>query len=375
VLVVGGGLLLDSLRALRDMRLGIDPEGVIEATLDPGTQHYDSARADGLYRDVRSAAGSLPDVAAAGLARWPVLGMARSGGAVRPEGTDPKDPRAINVWFNVVSPGLFAAVGLPLVQGRDFQAEETDPMPGRPSVAILSASAAARLFPDGHVLGRRVILGSTAPRVAEVVGVVADARLLSVKEGEGSGLFEPMGQRPMQWATLYVRGRRGTPSSRELDAAVARIDPSIPLYDVQPLTRRVDQSLGLERLLARVTGWFAALALLLAGVGIYAVMSTVVHGRTRELGVRLALGADQDGVRSMVLWEGLRVALIGIAIGALAATQMGGLISKRLWGVQPLDPTVFLASAGTLLVAAALASWGPAVRATRVDPVRALRVE
>jgi putative ABC transport system permease protein len=115
--------------------------------------------------------------------------------------------------------------------------------------------------------------------------------------------------------------------------------------------------------------------LLLAGVGIYAVTTTAVQGRTRELGVRLALGADRGSVRSMVLRDGLAVAALGVLGGALASTQLVGLLARRLWGVQPLDPTVFLASAGTLLAAAALACWVPAWRATRIDPARALSVE
>jgi predicted permease len=375
VLVVGAGLTLDTMRALRGIRLGVDPERVLEATLDPTTQHYDDARARELYQDVLAAANGLPSVSVAALARWPVLGTAQSSGRARPEGTPRETPDALTVNVNVVSPGFLRAVGIELTEGRDFLPAEMYAVPGATGVALLSAAAAARLFPDGSAVGRRIDMGNTTPRILTVVGVMGDARLLSVKQGEGVWVFEPLGQRPVEWATLLLRGAKVRPTPRDVEAMMARVDPDIPLYDVQPLTTRVNQSLGLERVLARSTGLFAALALLLAGVGIYAVTTTAVQGRTRELGVRLALGADRASVRSMVLWDGVRVAVLGVLLGVLASTQLVDVLQRRLWGVQPLDPTVFMASAGTLIVAAALACWTPAWRATRIDPMRALRVE
>jgi predicted permease len=149
---------------------GGDPESVLEASIDPSTQHYDDAAARALYQDVLEAARALPSVSVAALARWPVLGGSRSGSRARPEGTDRDDPRAVSVWWNVVSPGFLSASGVELIEGRDFLPSETWPLPGTPGVAILSAAAAAHIFPEGTAVGRRIDVGVNTPRIPQVVG-------------------------------------------------------------------------------------------------------------------------------------------------------------------------------------------------------------
>jgi len=343
-------------------------------SFDPQTQGYTVADQERFFRDLLDGARAMGGAAAVGLARLPIQGGARTGGPGRPEGLPRDDPRAVSLSTNLVSPGFIDAVGLELIEGRDFRMDEIYRGAGLPGVALVSEAAARGMFADGSAVGQRVDLGFGTPRIVEIVGVFRDARLYSVKEGADAFLFEPLGQRAVPAATLYVRGAGDrAPSLEGVEALVADLDPALPAFDVQPLSRRVDVGMTVERILARLVGLFAGLALLLAAVGIYGVMATAVHGRTRELGVRLALGASGDSVRSMVLVDALRVTVIGVAAGALASTQLTQLIGTRLWGVRPLDPIVFGVAAGTLVVAAAAAAWVPARRATRVDPVAALR--
>jgi putative ABC transport system permease protein len=385
VLVVGSALLLDTLRALRELPLGFEPEAVLEATVDPAAQGYDIARVETLYRGLLDESVGAPGIVAAGLAQFPVMGGGRGGGSARPEGLPADDPRALNVSPNRVSHGLLAAVGLELIEGRDFRPDELFTGGTGPEVAILTEAVARHMFPGESAVGQRIDRGNRTPRIVEVVGVVGDARLVALLEPVAPMVFEPFGanarganllsnaNRPT--ATFYFRGRDSSePSAQAVGSLIARFDPTLPPYDVQPLSRRVDVALTTERLLARITALLGALALMLASIGLYAVMSSAVHGRTRELGVRRALGASAASVRSMVLRDAMRVAVIGVVLGAVLASQLSRFVESRLFGVRPLDPWAYFVAAGVLIVAAAAATFAPARRATRVDPIAALRI-
>lgn len=377
-LVVGAGLLLDTVRALQSTTLGFRPEAVLEASVDPGTQGYDDARRVQFYRDVLAGARGSADVTAAGLAAYPVQGRYRNGFTVRREGLSRDDESAFPVYGNQVSPGFIAAVGMELIEGRDFRPDEMLQKGATETVVIMSETTAKKAFPEGSALGRRIDIGYRDPRIAEVVGVVRDARLEGVKDPGGDMLLEPFGSNSWMpgFGTLYVRGGRGhAPSAGAVKAMLAAIDPNLPFYDVQPLARRVEDNLAGERVLASLTTIFAVLALALAAIGLYGVLAMAVQRRRRELGIRMVLGADPQTVRSLVVRQGMTTTLIGMGVGVLIASQVAQLISGRLWGVQPLDPFVFGSAAATLLVAALLATWVPARRATRIDPNEAIRSE
>jgi predicted permease len=378
-LIVCAGLLLDTLRALRSVPLGFQTDGVVEVSIDPGTHGYEGEAAAALLRDFAERARAMPSVQAAGLAYAPLQGFIGAGIRIRSEGEPLESERVISASANHITPGFLAAAGIELIAGRDFQADEVFTQRANNGVILVSQSVARKLSPEGEVLGRRIDVGWSAeePRLLEIIGVFRDIRSSGLKEADGDLAMEPFGQAwPATWATLYVRGNQSAEVlAARLQQMARDLDASLPLYDVQPFARRIDTRLAQERMLARLTSLFAVLALVLAAVGLYGVLAFSVQARTREFGVRSALGARPATVRTMVLREALRTAMLGIALGLLAGTQAARVVSSRLWGVQPLDLSVFTTAAALLLVTALLASWIPAWRATRVDPTVALRME
>lgn len=375
-LVVGAGLLLDTVRGLRSVNLGFDPHGVTEASIDPGTQGYDEAGRARYFTELLRRVRETSDVAAAGYAWAPVHGNILGNAVVRPEGLDAEDERAVTTRSNQVSPGFIDAIGMRLTQGRDFRDEELFAPDAPVGAIILSESAARHAFPEGSAVGRRVDIGWREPRIVEVIGIVADARMANPREAPDPLSFEPLGQSwTPTWLTLYARSTSGRALTSPLHGAARALDAALPFYDVQSLSARIDTRMTAERMLARLSALFAALALILAAIGIYGVMAYSVDERAREFGVRLALGARPAGVRRMVLGRSLVTVGIGVATGLFIATQLGRLLASRLYGVRVLEPRILVAAAATLVVAAMLASWIPAWRATRVDPVRALRSE
>lgn len=374
-LLVGAGLMLLTVRGLGDVRLGFDPADVLEATVDPGTQGYGSDERISFWRELRPRIRALAGVEAAGLAAVPLHGRIAADGSVRRAGAP--EESGVSTRTNQVSGGFLAAVGIEVVAGRDFLPAEVLAEPAA-DVVIVSRGLARELFgtePE-EAVGREVQLAYREEgRTFEVVGVVGDVRVHGVRDDGGHLLLEPLGQ-PWNpgWATLYVRSAAPGVAGR-LREAVRALDPSLPLYDVQPLQRRVEATFQEERLLARLTTFFASLALLLAGVGLYGVLSFTVTSRTREMGIRLALGARGRSVRGLMLRRGLALTLPGVPFGLALALPLARLMESRLWGVGALDPRVYVAAAATVLGAAVLASWIPAWRATRIDPASAVRAE
>lgn len=288
---------------------------------------------------------------------------------VRPEGYATDDERAVRTRANYVTPGFFGAAGMELIAGRDFRDDETFTTRATGGVVILSQLAAQHAFPNGDAVGRRVDVGVREPRILEVVGVVADARIDDPHEEPGPAAFEPFGQSFVPGAaTIYVRSRTNIVPVTALQRAAPEIDAALPFFDMRPLTGRIDERLVRERVLARITTLFAGLALLLAAVGVYGVMTCAVGERVREFGIRLALGASPGGVRHLVLRQGLVHVGAGLLVGLLAALWAGRLIANQLHGVRAWEPRI-LAGASLTLLAALVPAW----RATRVDPVRTLR--
>jgi len=373
-LLAGSGLLLDSLRALGDMELGFEATGVAEMTLDPRTQGYGSEALPALWRDLLASVRAAPGVQGAGFAGAALHGNQRADTRLRPAGT-PAGEEGVDANTNQVSEGYIAALGIDLLAGRDFLPAEVMADPPR-NVLLVSRDVAQRLAPGGNALGMEVEL-TYREGIFRIVGIVGDVRMHSAKDKERALVLEPIGQQwTPSWGTIYARsGGSAAALARRLPDAVARVDPALPAYDVMTLEERVSTSLTEDRMLARLTTLFAALAVLLAGVGLYAVMAYSVAARTREFGVRLALGAGAGGIREMVLRQGLKRTGLGILAGLGVAYAVGRLLANRLWGVVPADPWVLATAAATLLVVGALASWLPAWRATRVNPIRALRAE
>jgi predicted permease len=273
---------------------------------------------------------------------------------------------------HLVSPKYFATLKIPMRAGRDFDERDSARVP---HVAIVNETFVRRFFPGEDPIGRTLITGM-AQLPSQIVGVVADVRATSLNTPPEADYFLPALQRPETFTTILVRTNVSAaamaPVVRE---ALRAVDPELPLLQPQALTTRIAQGLANRKLALALLGGFAALALLLASLGVYSVMAHLVAFRTSEIGLRMALGAAPGAVMRMVLAHSLRLTLVGIAIGIAGALAVSRLMQQSLFEVNAADPLVYVALSVTLLLVAEGASWFPARRATRIDPVIALRTE
>ena len=372
VLLVGAGLLVRTVQRAYAIPTGFDAERVLVASVDLARQGYDGPRGRTLYRELVEGAQALPGVEAASLAMMAPLQFAgwdtrvvAADAAVEPEDGARTDR-------NAVTPGYFRTMGIRTIAGRDFSASDVD---GAPPVAIVNQATVDQLWPGQDAIGRRLRLWSNEEPL-EVVGVVDDAKYRTVLEDRRLMIYQPFAQAYAAAMTLHVRtsgnARAVAPAVSDL---VRRLDAGLPVYRVATLDAHQDEVLGAERSLATLVGLFALMAVLLAAVGLYGSLSYAVSRRTRELGIRMAVGAAARDVRMLVLRQGLWLAAAGTALGLAGALAVTRLIRGFLFGVSPTDPATLVAVAVLLLGVAAAASYVPAARATRVDPMEALRTE
>jgi predicted permease len=271
-----------------------------------------------------------------------------------------------------VSPGYFRTLGIPLRAGRDFDERDSARVP---HVAIANETFASRHFPGEDPIGRTLITGM-GQLPSQIVGIAADVRGTNLNTPPEADYFLPALQRPETFTNILVRTAIGPVAmAAEVREALRSVDPDLPLLQPQTLAARIAQTFAARRLALILLGSFAALALLLASLGVYSVMAHLVAFRTSEIGIRMALGASPGAVMRMVLGHGRRLTLAGIAIGVAGALAMSRLLQQALFEVDSADPLVYVAVSATLLLVAECASFFPARRATRIDPVIALRSE
>jgi predicted permease len=378
MVLVAAGLFLRSLRLAVETGTGLAVDRLLILTLRlDGTE----ARPGPLHEEVRAAVRAVPGVEEASLA---VNAPFRSTWYQRliPAGREGASPPQFGVDFfneliNCVTPDYFAATGLRVVRGRGFT--EAD-RAGAPPVLVVNESFARMLAPDGDVLGRRYRIQGDAAPLAEVVGVVADSKATRVLGPMEAQWYVPYAQpmlreRPATWFVLVrTRGEPAAAVETVRRGLAARV-PGLPPVDLRPLAQEIEPQLAPWRLGARALGLFGGLALLLAAVGVYGSVGHAVARRTREIGLRVALGASLGRVQRLVVWQGCQPALLGAGAGLLAAGALARLLRGLLYGVTPADPATFLAAPLLLLAVVGLAAWLPARRAARVDPVVALRSE
>jgi len=295
---------------------------------------------------------------------------------VRVEGYEAAAGEDMSPAVNDVSPGYFATLGVPVVLGRQFTDADVD---GSPRVALVNEAMANRFWKGKNPIGRRFGRQSETGFEIEVVGVVRDSRFANLRDDVPMSYYIPYTQvgRPLNGLTFYVRHHADdaaavAPSIRR---AVARVDARLPVYDFRTMESQVAESMYIERLVSSLSTLFGLLALGLAAVGLYGVMSHTVAQRRREIGIRMALGAERVSVLWQVLRQVLALAAAGVVLGLPAALGAGQLIESLLFGLAPRDPVTLAAAAGVLIGVAALAGRVPAIRAMRVDPVVALRDE
>jgi putative ABC transport system permease protein len=376
VLLVGAGLLANSFVRLQQIDTGFKPEHVTIADLMvPQTRYPKGADQTRVYRRLVEGLGERPEVQAVGVG-FPGPFRASNASATfllegRPSNTKGDRPFA---HIATVSGGYFAAMGMPLLAGRTFQDRDVKDSPG---VAVVSATLAKQYWPGEDPIGKRLRFDESPNEAwVTVVGLVGDARQLGLSEQAPPLLFMPYEQFALPFTSVAVRSTlpQGTVVSL-LKAELAAIDPDLPFGEIDSLQSEIDRNVGQPRFRAMLIGTFALLALMLAAVGLYGLISYTVTQRTREIGIRVALGAAPRQVLLPVVREGITLALAGIGIGLVGAFLAARGLSAFLFGVGAADPLTFGAVALLLLAVAAAASYIPSRRALRVDPVVALRAE
>ena len=368
VLVIGAGLFLRSLGKLRAIDPALLTDRVIATQLNLTLRGYDEARGQQFYERVLASVQGVPGVQAATLTSVLPVTAGAMRQNLRAGATTPRVDAPVEFDIVTVSPGYFATLGVPLVEGRDFAAAD---VAKGPPVAIVNESMQRLFWPNAGAVGSPFSDGGTP---YTVVAVARDTKYRSLREKPRMVLYLPISQFYTSAANLVVR--TSLPPSQmveSLRAAVRGIDPAMPLYNVRTLAEHVNRSLYVDRLRANLIGVLALLALALAAIGIYAVLSYTIAERTREVGVRLALGAQPRALLRLLIGSGARVAAIGIVAGLAIAAILTRYVETQLYGLSPLDPLTLAAASALLFGVALAAAFVPAWRATRIDPVVALR--
>ena len=386
LLLVGAGLFVRSLTNLRRLGPGFPTENLLAFNVDPSLGSYTVEQTKAFHARLTDELRSLPGVSAVGNASIGILQESSWDTSITVEGYVPGPGRARNAYMNQVGPGYFEALGVPLVSGRDFTQQDTHEIQHSdedddwvPTAVIVNQSFARHYFPDTNPLGRHMGFGDDPGTRAdmEIVGVVADTKYRNLRDEVPIQAFVPyLASRRVGDMTYYVR----TTLSPEAVVSQARerlreLDPNLPIFGVRTLEQRVSDSLLTERLVAGLSAAFGLLATLLASVGLYGVLAYSVTRRTREIGLRLALGALSGDVVWLVLREALLLLGIGLATGLPAALALAHYARGQLFGVSFADPVSLGVAVAALLTAATLASVVPARRAGRLDPTLALRSE
>jgi putative ABC transport system permease protein len=372
LLLVTAGLFVRTLRNVRALDLGLDPQGLVTFSADPTKLGYSDERAKQYFDAVLDRLRAAPGIESVAFS-WntPYSNMRSDVGFKRTEGTDKEMHSAPN---NAVSPGYFKTLGIPLVAGRDFtETEYRATSNDKAGVAIVSRRLAREVFPSGDAVGSHLVLSYPKGKIIEIVGIAGDVRGRPVTNDPEPFLYLPGS---VVWGSVSVRSTMPFAQTAAAIRQVARtLDPSLPPYDVEPMSAALDRVISEQRLFARLSGLFAGLAALLAAVGIYGMMAGAVAERRREFGIRLALGARARSVLTLVLRGALPIAGAGVVAGLAGSIALGEAIESRLYGVQASDPGTRIVVAAALIGLAFVASLVPALRASRIDPVQSLRAE
>jgi len=374
LLLVGAGLFVRSLANLRSLDPGFQPDHLVAFTVDPSLSGYDLAQQRQLFDRLREQLAAEPGVRSVSLASVPLMTNSNESSTIMVEGYQPKEDEDMNPNFNAVGPGFFATLGIPLVRGRDFGPGDLE---GAPNVAVVSESFARHYFGSEDPLGRRFGRRRVGKSDTEIVGVVRDGKAGSLREEAKRFVYMPYQQRPVLDAmTFYVRsGLEADTLLARVPAIVQAVDPTLPATELRSMRAQIAQSLFAERLVAGLSAAFGLLATVLAALGLYGVMAYAVSLRTREIGIRMALGANRRTVMAMVLTDVAVLVGLGIALGLPGGYGLGRVIESQLFGLRALDPATFAIATAALLLTALAAGYLPARRATRVDPMVALRYE
>jgi len=375
LLLAGAGLFMRSLWNLRNQDLGLKTDNVITFSIQPSLNGYDTPRSIALYDQLRARLAALPGVRSVGTGDVPTLSGDDEGSNITAEGGPQLAEELQDVDYDAVSPAYFSTLGIPLLSGREFT--EGDGATS-PKVAIASEAMVKRFFPGRNPLGAHFAFGGgkVKPDI-EIVGVAKDVKQDHVSSAIQPYVYIPYAQRPkLTGMTFYIRSTQDPLLlGSTFEGAVRELDANLPVYDVKTMERVVEEDLFSARMVAVLSASFAGLAALLAALGIYGVLAYVVVQRTREIGIRMALGAAAGQVRLLIVREVGSMVLIGVGVGLPLAYGLARLSESLLYGVHAGDPAVYLLGLGLIGLIALVACFLPARRATRVDPLVALRYQ
>jgi putative ABC transport system permease protein len=376
VLLAAAGLFAHSLLNLKTQDLGVRPDHVLEFSISPELNRYTPAQTIALADRIRKTMEPLPGVRTASESEIPMLADSNSSSNITAQGYNTQEDEDMNVDQNWVGPNFLATMGIPLLNGREFSEADSSTAP---KVAIINEAMARRYFAGRNPMGLHFGFGGgkDVKLDTEIVGIVKDSKNTDVKKAARPFVFLPYSQSEHAGnATFYVRTNQDpvalTVSVRNL---IQGMDHNLPVYGVKTLTAQVDEIMFTDRLVTVFSLCLGLLASLLAAVGLYGVMAYVVARRTREIGIRMALGATQKNVAWMILREILGMLATGLCLGLIAAYGIGRVVESLLFGVKAGDPIVFAIAAGLLVAVALLAGWLPSRKAANVDPMVALRYE
>jgi predicted permease len=371
-LLIVSALFLNSLQKLRGVDTGFGKNNVLIASINPALNGYSPEKAQSFYGDLLLGLRALPGVQSASLSSdSPISGNYDLLGLVV-EGYQPREGEGVDAQSSIVSPDYFRSLGITLVAGRDFNDQDTN---GAPKVAIINERMAQKFFGAANPIGRRI--GTEDKPDTVIVGVVKDAQYLSLREPALRHFYQPIAQQPRPLnLTMHIR-TAGEPTALVdlVRAQVQRLDPHLPLYDVKTLAAQIDESITQERLVTWLCTAFGLLATLLTALGLYGVLAFSVAQRTREIGIRMALGAQARDVLQLIIGQGMLLVSVGVALGLAVSFALTRLIASLLFGVTPTNAATFIAVSAGLTLLALLACYVPARRATKVDPMEALRYE
>jgi predicted permease len=373
LLLFGAGLFVRSLQNLKTADTGVALDNLVTFQLSPALSGYDTPRAMAFYDQLLERLRAVPGVKSAAIAAVPILSGDEWDNSMSVEGHKAQNGEDMQAFMNALSPGYFSAMGIPILEGRDFN--RTD-VKDNAKTAIVNRQFADHFFPGQSAVGRHIGNG-TGPKAKldiEIIGVVANALYEGPREGVRRQVFVP------NWGsggvTYYVRTTNASSAAfGAIRNQVRTLDASMPVYAMKTLEGQLDERLMTDRLIASLAAGFGLLATLLASIGLYGVMAFVVARRRKELGIRLALGAEPGGVIWLVMKEVLLLLGIGLAVGIPAALALGGFVASQLYGIQARDPFTATATLILLTLVSAVAGLIPAHRASRIDPILALRYE
>ena len=376
LLLIGAGLFLQSLNHLRELHPGFQVDHLVTFEVDPSINGYKPERSLDFYRQLEDGLRALPGVTAEGLAVVPVLDDNEWDSSIAVEGYTTRQGEWVDPHMQYVSPGFFEAMQIPILQGRGFDLRDDK---GAPKTGIVNEKFARRYFGSASPIGRHVGMGGNPGTKLdiEIVGVVRDTKYENMREEVPYELYRPYRQVEFVIGmNAYVRTASDPANCfAVLRHAVQNVDANVPVFGMRTLEQQMDLSLVTERLLATLSSAFGLLATLLAALGLYGVMAYMVERRTREIGIRMALGAAGGNVIWLVMREVIVLSAIGVAIGLAGAWGLTRLVETQLFGIHAGDARTMVLACAAIAAVACLAGYVPARRATAIDPMRALRFE